>query len=147
MVIEDGPTITHGDMAYGAGFVAAQDLAAEIIDPRKFATPNIAAVYRRYPHIGPVLPAVGYDEAQRFELERTIARSDAATIGLISRIIPRIETAMGPDVDDGLKHAISEIDHVRPFPLAAAWLERLLDRVCPVPNVRKRIHLLYKVGR
>ena len=86
MVIEDGPTITHGDMAYGAGFVAAQDLAAEIIDPRKFATPNIAAVYRRYPHIGPVLPAVGYDEAQRFELERTIARSDAEVVVIATPI-------------------------------------------------------------
>ena len=80
LVIEDGPTITHGGMAFGAGFVAARDLAAEIIDPRPFATPEIAAVYRRYPHIGPVLPAVGYSEAQRRELEQTIARSGADVV-------------------------------------------------------------------
>ena len=80
LVVEDGPTITHGGMGYGAGFVAARDLAAEIVDPRSFATPEIAAVYRCYPHIGPVLPAVGYGEAQRRELERTIAQSNAEVV-------------------------------------------------------------------
>ena len=80
LVIEDGPTITHGEMPYGAGFVAARDLAAEIVDPREFATPGIAAVYRRYPHIETVLPAVGYDESQLSELEQTIALSDAEVV-------------------------------------------------------------------
>jgi predicted GTPase len=67
-------------MGYGAGFVAARNLAAEIVDPRSFATPEMAAVYRCYPHIGPVLPAVGYGEAQRRELERTIAQSNAEVV-------------------------------------------------------------------
>lgn len=80
LVVEDGPTITHGGMGFGAGFVAARDLAAEIVDPRPFATPEIAAVYEKYPHIGAVLPAVGYDETQRRELERSIARSDAEVV-------------------------------------------------------------------
>jgi len=57
-----------------------RDLAAEIIDPRACATSEIAAVYRSYPHIGPVLPAVGYGEAQRRELERTIGQSDAEVV-------------------------------------------------------------------
>ncbi len=80
LVVEDGPTITHGGMGFGAGFVAARDLAAEIVDPRPFATPEIAAVYAKYPHIGAVLPAVGYGAAQRRELERTIAGSDAEVV-------------------------------------------------------------------
>lgn len=80
LVVEDGPTITHGGMSFGAGFVAARDLAAKIVDPHSFATPEITEVYRRYPHIGPVLPAVGYGEAQRRELERTIGQSDAEVV-------------------------------------------------------------------
>jgi len=80
LVVEDGPTITHGGMAFGAGFVAVRDRAAEIVDPRPGATTEIAAVYRRYPHIGPVLPAVGYGPAQRRELERTINQSDAEVV-------------------------------------------------------------------
>ncbi len=80
LVVEDGPTITHGGMGYGAGFVAVRGLAAEVVDPRSFATPEIAAVYRSYPHIGPVLPTVGYGAAQRRELEKTIARSDAEVV-------------------------------------------------------------------
>jgi predicted GTPase len=61
IVIDDGPTITHGGMAYGAGYVAAsQAHAAEIVDPRRCAAGEIAEVYRKYPHIGRVLPAMGY---------------------------------------------------------------------------------------
>ena len=73
LVVEDGPTITHGGMAYGAGFVAASRAGAEIVDPRRFAAPMIAEVYSRYPHIGAVLPAVGYGEAQIEALAKTIS--------------------------------------------------------------------------
>jgi len=86
LVVEDGPTITHGGMAFGAGYVAIRDLAAEIIDPRAFAAPGIAAVFERYPHIGPVLPAVGYSEAQRRELEQTIAASGADAVVIATPI-------------------------------------------------------------
>lgn len=73
LVIEDGPTLTHGEMAYGAGVVAAQRFgAAEIVDPRPYAVNSIAGVYTRYPHIGPVLPAMGYSDAQLAELAATI---------------------------------------------------------------------------
>jgi predicted GTPase len=78
LVVEDGPTLTHGEMAYGAGWVAAQRFgAAEIIDPRPFAMGSIAATYAKYPKTGMVLPAMGYSEKQMRELERTINRSDA----------------------------------------------------------------------
>ena len=75
LVIEDGPTITHGGMAYGAGFIAASRAGAQIVDPRPFAAPLIAEIYARYPHIGAVLPAVGYSEAQITALAQTIAAS------------------------------------------------------------------------
>jgi len=79
LVVEDGPTITHGGMPHGAGYVAARQAgAAAIVDPRAFAAPEIAAVYATYPHIGPVLPALGYSPAQLEALRRTInsARAD-----------------------------------------------------------------------
>jgi predicted GTPase len=73
LVIEDGPTITHGEMPHGAGVVAATQYgAAELIDPRPFAAGSIAAVFERYPHIGSVLPAMGYGAAQMEELRSTI---------------------------------------------------------------------------
>jgi predicted GTPase len=73
LVIEDGPTLTHGEMAYGAGVVAAQRFgAAEIIDPRPYAVGSIVAIYQKYPTTGAVLPAMGYGEKQMQELEDTI---------------------------------------------------------------------------
>ena len=77
LVIEDGPTLTHGEMAYGAGYVAARRFgAAEIVDPRPFAVGSIAATFQKYPKTGPILPAMGYGEAQTRDLEATIAKSD-----------------------------------------------------------------------
>jgi predicted GTPase len=77
LVIEDGPTLTHGEMAYGAGYVAARRFgAAEIVDPRPFAVNSIAATYRKYPKTGPILPAMGYGQAQVRDLEATIAAAD-----------------------------------------------------------------------
>jgi len=73
LVVEDGPTLTHGEMAYGAGFVAAQRFgAAEIVDPRPYAVASIAATYKKYPTTGRVLPAMGYGEEQMRDLETTI---------------------------------------------------------------------------
>ncbi|MEQ8194698.1 MAG: cyclic 2,3-diphosphoglycerate synthase [Rhodospirillales bacterium] len=81
LVVEDGPTITHGGMAFGAGFVAATDARAkEIVDPRDHATDSIAAVYAQYPHIGAVLPAMGYHPAQLRALRDTINASDAEAV-------------------------------------------------------------------
>ncbi len=73
LVVEDGPTLTHGEMAYGAGVVAANRFgAAEIIDPRPYAVGSILETYRKYPTTGKVLPAMGYGKAQVKELEQTI---------------------------------------------------------------------------
>lgn len=77
LVIEDGPTLTHGEMAYGAGYVAAQRFGAkEIVDPRPFAVGSIADTYEKYPQTGPILPAMGYGRQQMKDLEATIQRAD-----------------------------------------------------------------------
>jgi predicted GTPase len=80
VVVEDGPTLTHGGMAYGAGTVAARTAGALLLDPRDFAIGSIAAAYRDYPHIGAVVPALGYSQAQQAELEETLRRSNAEVI-------------------------------------------------------------------
>jgi len=73
LIIEDGPTLTHGEMAYGAGFVAARRFgAAEIVDPRPYAVGSIAETFQKYPNTGPILPAMGYGARQIQELEETI---------------------------------------------------------------------------
>jgi predicted GTPase len=78
LVIEDGPTLTHGEMAYGAGWVAARRFgAAEIIDPRPYAVGTIKDTYTKYPTTGNVLPAMGYGDQQTRELEETIRQADA----------------------------------------------------------------------
>jgi predicted GTPase len=76
LVVEDGPTTTHGGMAYGAGYVAASRLgAAEIVDPRPYAAGSLVEVFRRNPHLERVLPAMGYGTAQRADLRETILRA------------------------------------------------------------------------
>ena len=78
LVIEDGPTLTHGEMGYGAGVIAAKRFgAAEIVDPRPFAVGSIAATYAKYPTTGAVLPAMGYGTEQIGDLEATINATDA----------------------------------------------------------------------
>jgi len=81
LVVDDGPTLTHGGMAYGAGYVAASNArAAEIVDPRKTAVGEIAELYHRYPHLGRVLPAVGYSPDELHALRDTIAASHAEIV-------------------------------------------------------------------
>jgi predicted GTPase len=73
LVVEDGPTLTHGEMTYGAGVVAAKQFgAAELIDPRPFAVGSIRSTYEKYGHMRQLLPAMGYSETQRHELQETI---------------------------------------------------------------------------
>lgn len=74
LVVEDGPTLTHGEMSYGAGFIAARDLlkAGEIVDPRPYAVGSIREVYKTYSHLDKILPAMGYGKEQMKELEETI---------------------------------------------------------------------------
>ena len=86
LVVEDGPTLTHGEMKFGAGVVAARRHgAAEIVDPRPYAVGTIQDVYRRY-DVGPVLPAMGYSEQQLEEMEKTIDAADCDLVVVASPI-------------------------------------------------------------
>ena len=84
LVVEDGPTLTHGNMAYGAGVIIAKKLgAAELVDPRPYAVGSIAETFKKYPHLGALLPALGYGREQIKELEETIGATpcDVVVIG------------------------------------------------------------------
>ena len=77
LVVEDGPTLTHGGMSFGAGVIAANKYGAnELVDPRPFAVGTISETLNLYPHLGPVLPAMGYSREQIEDLEQTINRTD-----------------------------------------------------------------------
>lgn len=81
LVVEDGPTLTHGEMTYGAGVVAARRAgAASLVDPRPWAAGTIKDVFQKYPHMGTLLPAMGYSEQQRKDLAATINSSDADVV-------------------------------------------------------------------
>lgn len=81
LVIEDGPTLTHGEMTYGAGFIAAKKFgASEIIDPRPYAVGSIVNTYKKYTHLDKILPAMGYGKKQIKELEESINKSDAEVV-------------------------------------------------------------------
>ena len=81
LVVEDGPTLTHGEMEYGAGMVAAWDFGAkEIIDPRPFTVNTISETFKKYPKIGKLLPAMGYGDAQMKDLEDTINKTDCDSV-------------------------------------------------------------------
>lgn len=87
LVVEDGPTLTHGEMQYGAGVVAAEKLgAAEIVDPRPYLVESIAATFEKYPYIGKVLPAMGYGDNQIKDLESTINKTDCDSVVIATPI-------------------------------------------------------------
>jgi len=119
LVIEDGPTLTHGEMSYGAGVIAAEKYgAAELIDPRPFTVGTIREIYKKYPEIGTLLPAMGYSDKQIKDLETTINKSDADLVIIgtpidLRKIININKTALRvyyelqeigkPDLSDALK--------------------------------------------
>ena len=80
LVVEDGPTVTHGGMSFGAGLLAAKRYGATVIDAGKYAVGSIKDVYKRYPHLKDVLPAMGYGKTQVKELERTINRTNCDVV-------------------------------------------------------------------
>ncbi len=87
LVVEDGPTITHGEMTYGAGVVAANKYGAvELVDPRPFTVASITKTYEKYPEIGALLPAMGYGQKQVKDLETTINRTDAEAVVIATPI-------------------------------------------------------------
>lgn len=119
LVVEDGPTVTHGGMSYSIGFVAAEMFGArEIVDPRDYAVGSIRDVYRMYGHIGPVLPAVGYSREQIEELKETISRVECDLVVLgtpinlgrlmkidkpFVRVMYQLEEVSKPDLEDVLR--------------------------------------------
>ncbi|HHY40998.1 MAG TPA: GTPase, partial [Syntrophaceticus sp.] len=81
LVVEDGPTLTHGGMAYGAGVIAAKNLGAgELLDPRPYAVGSIKDTFSKYTHLSALLPAMGYGKSQIEELEETINNSPAEVV-------------------------------------------------------------------
>lgn len=124
LVVEDGPTLTHGGMSHGAGWIAAhRSGVAEIIDPRPHAVGSIARAYHDHPHIGAVLPALGYSEAQRNELAETIRAAapdvvvDASPAGLeralsltvpVARVRYEFEQRSGPPLLDIVDRYVRE---------------------------------------
>jgi predicted GTPase len=104
LVVEDGPTLTHGEMAYGAGIVAAKRFgAAEIVDPRPYAIGSIVETFEKYPQTGPLLPAMGYGERQIEELEETINATPCDVVIVATPI----------DLRRVLKHIAHPMDRVR----------------------------------
>jgi predicted GTPase len=93
LVIEDGPTITHGGMPDGAGASASRKTARELVDPRAYAVGSLKEVYKNYPHIGRVLPAMGYSEQQIKDLEDTVRRSvcDAVVVATPTDLAKKIK--------------------------------------------------------
>ncbi len=83
LVVEDGPTLTHGEMKIGAGVVAARKFgAAELIDPRPFTVGKLTETFEKYPNIGTLLPAMGYGDQQLRDLETTINNTDCDAVDI-----------------------------------------------------------------
>jgi len=122
LVVEDGPTLTHGGMSHGAGFIAANRYeAARIVDPRPFAVGTIRKVYDLYPHIGPLLPAMGYGIEQIRELEATINRAECDLVLFATPIqLTRVLSINKPAIRVRYEYR----DHGEPT-LSEAILERL----------------------
>ncbi len=100
LVVEDGPTVTHGDMPYGAGMMASRKFGArQLVDPKPLAIGSIKETFQKYPHLESVLPAMGYGEKQISELRQTIAKADCDTIVVATPIdITRIMKLDRPTV-------------------------------------------------
>lgn len=125
LVIEDGPTLTHGEMAYGAGWMAARRFgAAEIVDPRPYAVGSIAETYKKYPTTGAVLPAMGYGDAQVQELEATI-RATPADLVLVGTPIDLRRVLKLDRPAQRVRYDLQEIGHPT---LAEVLAERLVTR-------------------
>jgi predicted GTPase len=121
LVVEDGPTLTHGEMESGAGMIAAKAFGAgEIVDPRPYATGTIQEVYNKYPHLGRVVPAMGYSANQIHDLEETINRTRCDLVLFATPIqLTRVVTLKRPTVRVGYEYR----DHGEPT-LEAALLAR-----------------------
>jgi predicted GTPase len=132
LVVEDGPTLTHGEMPYGAGVVAARQCsAAELVDARPYAVGSIRGTYERYPHMTHLLPAMGYSALQRHELEETIRRTpcdlvliatpiDLARVIKIDRPNLRVTYEVEEHTKPGLAEMLNQFAHEHEPALAGA---------------------------
>jgi len=132
LVVEDGPTLTHGEMPYGAGVVAARQCeAAELVDPRPYAVGSIRGTFARYPHLTNLLPAMGYSAMQRHELEETIRQTpcdlvliatpiDLARVIKIDKPHLRVTYEVEELVQPGLARLLAKFSHEHePEPVGA----------------------------
>jgi predicted GTPase len=126
VVVEDGPTVTHGGMPWGAGWQALQATAARIIDPRPWAAPRIAAAYAHYPQLGPVLPALGYSRAQLDDLRTTLTAVPADFIAVATPV----DLANLLHLDKPCLRVRYEFAEVETPGLAGA-LDKVIERLLP----------------
>jgi predicted GTPase len=117
LVVEDGPTLTHGEMCYGAGVVAArQSGAAELVDARPFAVGSIRSTFEKYPHMTTLLPAMGYGDMQRHELEETINRTPCDVVVIATPVdlghilnIKHPTVRVGYEIEERGPHGVTEL--------------------------------------
>jgi len=121
LVIEDGPTLTHGEMSYGAGVVAARRLgAAALVDPRPYAVGSIRTTFEKYPTTGALLPAMGYGEEQRHDLEETIRATPADLVLVATPIdLSRVIT-----LDKPWLRVRYELEEIGPLTVAGVLREK-----------------------
>lgn len=110
LVVEDGPTVTHGEMPFGAGAVAARKLGATLVDPRPYAVNSIREAFEVYPHLGPVLPAMGYGDHQIRDLAETIRRVPCEAIVIATPVDLRRIIDL-PKPATRVRYELQEIGH------------------------------------
>jgi predicted GTPase len=134
LVVEDGPTLTHGEMPYGAGVVAANRFgASKLVDPRPFAVGSIKRTFEKFPHLGKVLPAMGYSEVQRHELEETIRRVPCDVV----LVATPIDLARAIRLDKPSVRVRYEVEEVG-APAITGLLERFTEEHKPAAVLARR---------
>lgn len=124
LIVEDGPTLTHGEMAYGAGVIAAEAAGATLVDPRPYAVGSLQEIFRNHPHLGNLLPAMGYGEQQMRELQETInaTPADVVVIGTpidLSRLL---------DLNKPVTRVHYELQELGEAKLAEVLQQRIVSR-------------------
>lgn len=111
LVIDDGPTLTHGGMPFGAGFVAAKNAGGEIVDPRPYAVGSLVDVYKKFSQLGPVLPAMGYGDQQLADLVATIAATpcDVVVTGTPIDLAATVRSRLGDAAGDPIRHPVRHV--------------------------------------
>jgi predicted GTPase len=134
LVVEDGPTLTHGEMPYGAGVVAAKQYkAAELVDPRPYAVGSIKRTFEKFPHLGHLLPAMGYSDTQRHELEETIRHAECDVV-LVATPIDLARTIHIKKPTDRVRYEVEEVGQ----PAISKLIEQFTEQHERVPALAGR---------